>query len=71
MDIGGMLAELRERRDQLDLAILTFERLARSRGLRLGSPPTWMTAVPAKRRGRPPGSKNTATSKSVSKPNVS
>jgi len=44
------------RRDQLEEAILTLERLARGRGRRRGRPPAWMTEL--KRRGRPPGSKN-------------
>jgi hypothetical protein len=43
MDVNKMLAALRAERDQLDEAILAFERLAAGRG---------------KRRGRPPGSKN-------------
>jgi len=54
-----MLAELRAERDQLDEAILLFERLAAGRGKRRGRPPKWMTEV-VKRRGRPPGSKNKA-----------
>ena len=49
-------AELRAERDQLDEAILLFERLAAGRGRRRGRPPKWMSAV--KRRGRPPGSKD-------------
>jgi hypothetical protein len=56
-----MLAELRTERDQIDEAILIFERLASGRGRRRGRPPAWMTAVTTpgvKRRGRPPGSKN-------------
>ena len=56
MDINKMLAELRAERDQLDEAILLFERPAAGRGRRRGRPPKWMTQV--KRRGRPPGSKN-------------
>jgi hypothetical protein len=59
MDTGKMLAELRAERDQLDEAILLFERLAAGRGKRRGRPPKWMTEV-VKRRGRPPGSKNKA-----------
>jgi hypothetical protein len=43
MQIEKMLAELRTERDQLDEAILTLQRLAAGRG---------------RRRGRPPGSKN-------------
>ncbi len=56
METNQMLAALRAERDQLDEAILVFERLATGRGKRRGRPPAWMTAV--KRRGRPPGSKN-------------
>jgi hypothetical protein len=56
MDTNKMLAELRAERDQLDEAILLFERLAAGRGRRRGRPPKWMAAV--KRRGRPPRSKN-------------
>lgn len=56
MDVLKMLADLRQEREQIEEAILTLERLARSRGRRRGRPPAWMTAI--KRRGRPPGSKN-------------
>ena len=59
MDINIMLAELRAEREQLNEAILIFERLAASRGRRRGRPLKWMTEV--KRRGRPPGSKNKPT----------
>ena len=58
MDVIKMLAELHQKRDQLDEAILTLERLARGRGRRRGRPPVWMSEL--KRRGRPPGSKNKA-----------
>jgi len=60
MDIAKTLAELREERERIEEAIVTLERLARSSGTRRGRPPAWMAAVPAKRRGRPPGSKNRA-----------
>jgi hypothetical protein len=56
MDINKMLTELRAERDQIDEAILIFERLAVGRGRRRGRPPAWMTV--GKRRGRPLGSKN-------------
>jgi hypothetical protein len=56
MDISKMLAELRAEREQINEAILIFERLTTGRGKRRGRPPAWMTVV--KRRGRPPGSKN-------------
>jgi hypothetical protein len=77
MDVMKVLAELRQERQQLEEAIMTLERLARSRGKRRGRPPAWMsqsgsssssstTAAlsgdqPKKRRGRPPGSKNKTT----------
>jgi DNA invertase Pin-like site-specific DNA recombinase len=72
MDVMKVLAELRQERQQLEEAIMTLERLARSRGKRRGRPPAWLSqstgggaasaaAVVSgepKRRGRPPGSKN-------------
>ena len=62
MDIGNILAELRQEQQQLDLAIISLERLARGSHKRRGRPPAWMTALKTdgapKRRGRPPGSKN-------------
>lgn len=63
MDVTKMLAELRTEREQIEEAILTLERLARGRGKWRGRPPAWMVA--AKRRGRPPGSKNKATGKAA------
>lgn len=60
MDVMKILADLRQEREQLEEAIMSLERLARSRGKRRGRPPSWMTEV--KRRGRPPGSKNKAGS---------
>ena len=57
MDVTKILADLRQERDQLEEAILSLERLARGRGKRRGRPPAWMATV-AKKRGRPPGSKN-------------
>ncbi len=59
MDVMKILAELREEREQLEEAIMSLERLARSRGRRRGRPPAWMKEVKPKR-GRPPGSKNKA-----------
>jgi hypothetical protein len=56
MDVTKILADLRQERDQLEEAILSLERLALGRGRRRGRPPAWMTV--AKKRGRPPGSKN-------------
>jgi len=56
MDVGKILQDLRQEREQLEEAILSLERLARGRGKRRGRPPAWLAEV--KRRGRPPGSKN-------------
>lgn len=62
MDIGKILAELRQEHEQVDLAIISLQRLTLGSGKRRGRPPAWMTALKAgggpKRRGRPPGSKN-------------
>ena len=58
MDVGKILTELREERQQIEEAILSLERLARGRGRRRGRPPAWMSEITTKRRGRPPGSKN-------------
>jgi hypothetical protein len=60
MDVNKMLADLRQEREQIEEAIMILERLARGRGKRRGRPPAWMTAAaaPAKKRGRPAGSKN-------------
>jgi len=61
MDVSKILTELREERQQIEEAIVSLERLARGRGRRRGRPPAWMAEIstpPAKRRGRPPGSKN-------------
>ncbi len=59
MDVNKILVELRTERVQIEEAIVSLERLARSRGRRRGRPPAWLSAISApKRRGRPPGSKN-------------
>ena len=43
MDVNKILQELREERERLEQAILSLERLARSRGgKRRGRPPKWM-----------------------------
>ena len=52
------------RRQQIEEAILSLERLARGRGRRRGRPPSWLAEVTGKRRGRPPGSKNKAAAPS-------
>jgi hypothetical protein len=64
MDVTKILVELRQERTQIEEAILSLERLARGRGRRRGRPPAWL-AEPAKKRGRPPGSKNKATAKAA------
>ena len=58
MDVTKILAELRGEREQIEEAILSLERLARGRGRGPGRPPSWMSEMTVKRRGRPPGSKN-------------
>ena len=58
MDVSKILAELRGEREQIEEAILSLERLARGRGRGRGRPPSWMSEMTVKRRGRPPGSKN-------------
>lgn len=60
MDVGKILVELRQEREQLEEAIISLERLARGRGRRRGRPPSWMSLT--KKRGRPPGSKNKSES---------
>jgi hypothetical protein len=56
MDVAKILSELRQERAQLEEAIMSLERLVSGRGRRRGRPPAWMAE--AKKRGRPPGSKN-------------
>jgi len=56
MDVTKILGELRQEREQIEEAIISLERLARGRGRRRGRPPAWLAM--AKKRGRPPGSKN-------------
>ncbi len=57
MDVAKMLAELRREREQIEEAIWSLERLVRGRGRGVGRPPAWITDAPARKRGRPPGSK--------------
>jgi DNA invertase Pin-like site-specific DNA recombinase len=56
MDVAKILVELRQEREQIEEAIISLERLARGRGKRRGRPPSWLSE--ARKRGRPPGSKN-------------
>jgi hypothetical protein len=65
MDVAKILVELRQEREQIEEAILSLERLARGRGRKRGRPPSWMTEITAKRRGRPAGSKNKPLPKSL------
>ena len=69
MDIGKILADLRQERDRLGEAIMSLERLAQGSQKRRGRPPAWISKANAtvsvtagepgkRRRGRPPGSKN-------------
>lgn len=59
MNLVQMLADLRAERRNLDEAIAVLARIGYGREKRPGRPPLWMKGVPgAKKRGRPPGSKN-------------
>src|SRR5579871_6373276 len=58
MDVVKILAELREEQAQVAEAIMSLERLIRSREPRRGRPPAWLTVVEPKRRGRPMGCLN-------------
>ncbi len=67
MDVTKILADLRQEREQIEQAILSLEMLARGRGRKRGRPPAWMAEITAKapkKRGRPAGSKNKASSAS-------
>ena len=67
MDVSKILTELREERQQIEAAIVSLERLARARGPRRGRPPAWISGLTAKRRGRPPGSKNKTAAEAAPK----
>jgi hypothetical protein len=59
MDITKILDELKGERDQIEMAILSLERLLAGRGKRRGRPPAWLSQIKVagpRRRGRPPGS---------------
>jgi len=59
MDIGKILAELRQEHEQLGEAILSLERLAIGGAKRRGHPPAWLAKIKEKRGpSRPAGSKN-------------
>jgi hypothetical protein len=64
MDVNKILFELRQERQQIEEAIISLERLARTRGRRRGRPPAWLSAASApKRRGRPPKNGGSAVKK--------
>ena len=65
MDVTKILAELKAEREQIEEAILSLERLAQGRGRKRGRPPSWMSEMTVKRRGRPPGSKNKVAASNV------
>ena len=65
MDVSKILAELRGEREQIEEAILSLERLARGRSRGRGRPPSWMSEMTVKRRGRPPGSKNKVAANNI------
>ena len=62
MDIGNILVELRQERDQVTEAIMCIERMAVGHQKRRGRPPAWVVSArqrtPTKKRGRPAGRKN-------------
>ena len=58
MDLNKILDEMREERQQLEIAIRSVERLAAGQGKRRGRPPAWMSDLKksdptAKKRGTP------------------
>jgi hypothetical protein len=56
MELPKMITQLRAEREIVEQAIITLEKLSARHGKRRGRPPKWATE--AKRRRRPPGSKN-------------
>ncbi len=56
MDVGEILDNLRQEREQLEDAIISLERLARGRGKRRGRPPAWLAE--ARKRSRTVGAKS-------------
>ncbi|MCU1262088.1 MAG: hypothetical protein JWO80_4973 [Bryobacterales bacterium] len=71
MDVGKILADLRQEREELERAILSLERLAMDRRPRRRGPPSWMDGVePKRKRGRPLGSKNKKTPASKKDPST-
>ena len=66
MDVVKILAELKAEREQIEEAIVSLERLVRGRVRGPGRPPNWMADAAPKKRGRPPGSKNKASTSAKS-----
>ncbi|MEK7409328.1 MAG: hypothetical protein AAB225_30050 [Acidobacteriota bacterium] len=60
MDVGTILDNLRQEREQLEDAIISLERLARGRGKRRGRPPAWLAE--ARKRTRVVGAKSKSMS---------
>lgn len=52
MDVTKILAELRQEREHIEDAIISLERLARSRGKRRGRPPAWLSMAKKRERSR-------------------
>jgi len=62
MDVGKVLAALRQERTQIEEVIANLERLEQSRDRRRGRPPAILTT--SRKRGRPRGSKNKSSLRS-------
>jgi|YNPBryunderm2012_1023409.scaffolds.fasta_scaffold02526_5 hypothetical protein len=60
MDVAKILAELRQERELIEDAIISLERLARSRGKRRGRPPAWLAMAKKPSRVGPPKPKATS-----------
>ncbi|MDW8130568.1 MAG: hypothetical protein RMI94_08465 [Bryobacterales bacterium] len=61
MDVAKILAELRQERELIEDAIISLERLARSRGKRRGRPPAWLAMAKKRTRAAPPKTKSAPT----------
>lgn len=57
MDVGKILTELRQEREHIEEAIISLERLARSRGKRRGRPPAWLAMAKKRDQSRQSGAK--------------
>ncbi len=60
MDVAKILTELRQEREHIEDAIISLERLARSRGKRRGRPPAWLAMAKKKNRTYSTGGKTKA-----------